>query len=164
MMLALGITHHLRADDAGSVGVAARAVHLADAAGIEPLDLPGAGARAVVRASGGNRIERHATLLAEDLRRSTGAVRRSPALWTRPGKRHPRCRNQESLMPRLWRTNVRRLGYCAPSSTIGFSPRGQSVPGKVSNAAVGIVVIGVGAMGRFHAESVANLKQAHLIA
>jgi len=67
-------------------------------------------------------------------------------------------------MPRLWRTNVRRLGYCAPSSTIGFSPRGQSVPGKVSNAAVGIVVIGVGAMGRFHAESVANLKQAHLIA
>jgi len=38
------------------------------------------------------------------------------------------------------------------------------VPGKASNAAVGVVVIGAGVMGSFHAESVANLKQANLLA
>jgi myo-inositol 2-dehydrogenase / D-chiro-inositol 1-dehydrogenase len=38
------------------------------------------------------------------------------------------------------------------------------VPHKSSSAPVGIVVIGAGTMGGFHAESVANLKQANLIA
>jgi myo-inositol 2-dehydrogenase/D-chiro-inositol 1-dehydrogenase len=42
--------------------------------------------------------------------------------------------------------------------------RGISLPRKSSSAPVGVVVIGAGAMGGFHAESVANLKQANLIA
>jgi len=38
------------------------------------------------------------------------------------------------------------------------------VPRKTSTAPVGVVVIGAGAMGSFHAESVATLKRANLIA
>ena len=38
------------------------------------------------------------------------------------------------------------------------------MPRKASNAPVGVVVIGAGAMGSFHAESVATLKRATLIA
>jgi L-2-hydroxyglutarate oxidase LhgO len=37
------------------------------------------------------------------------------------------------------------------------------VPRKTSTSPVGVVVIGAGVMGSFHAESVATLKQANLI-
>jgi myo-inositol 2-dehydrogenase/D-chiro-inositol 1-dehydrogenase len=44
------------------------------------------------------------------------------------------------------------------------TPRGTSVPRRSSSAPVGVVVIGAGVMGSFHAETVAGLKQANLIA
>ena len=57
VMHALGVAAHLLADDAGRVGVPRGAAHPADRAGVEPLHLERARARAVVRADGRDHLE-----------------------------------------------------------------------------------------------------------
>ncbi len=57
MVLALGVAGDLGADDAGGVGLRARAAHPPDPLCVDALDLERAGARAIVRAHAGDNVE-----------------------------------------------------------------------------------------------------------